>query len=403
VTARRRLAIDGGEPVLEEFLPFGRPDLGEEEIAAVAEVVRSSWIGMGPRTLEFEEAFADYVGAGHAVALGSCTAALHLALLASDVGPGDEVITSGLTFAATVNAILATGARPVLVDVDRRTLNLDPGEVEAALTERTRAILPVHFGGLACDMAALGAIAERHDLRIVEDAAHAVGAEVDGARIGALGHAACFSFYPNKNMTTGEGGMVTVEDPAVADALRELRLHGLGVDGWKRYAAKQLVPSVVIRHGWKYNMTDLQAALGLVQLRRLDGFQARREEMARRFDEAFADLPVDRQIRPDEASGGRHALHLYVLLPRLAELTVGRDEVVLALRAENVGAAMHYPAMHQHPFYREEMGIARGDLPNADWVTERTLSLPMSPSMSDRDLDAVITATRSVLEHYRRS
>lgn len=399
----RRLAIEGGEPLLEEFLPFGRPDLGEEEIAAVTDVVRSAWIGMGPRTLEFENAFADYVGADHAVALGSCTAALHLSLLASDVGPGDEVITSGLTFAATVNAILATGARPVLVDVDRRTLNLDPAAVEAALTERTRAILPVHFGGLACDMASLGAIARRHDLRIVEDAAHAVGAEVDGRRVGGLGHPACFSFYPNKNMTTGEGGMVTLEDPAMADALRVLRLHGLGVDGWKRYASKQLVPSVVTRHGWKYNMTDLQAALGLVQLRRLDGFQARREEMARHFDEAFADLPVDRQVRPDDASGGRHALHLYVLLPRLEELTVGRDEVVLALRAENVGAAMHYPAMHHHPFYREELGIARGDLPNADWVTERTLSLPMSPSMSDRDRDAVITATRSVLEHYRRS
>jgi dTDP-4-amino-4,6-dideoxygalactose transaminase len=403
MTIPRKLAIDGGDPIRMHYLPFGRPDIGEAEVEAVAEVLRSSWIGLGPRTEEFERAFADYVGADHAVAVSSCTAALHLSLLALGVGPGDEVITSGLTFAATVNAILATGARPVLVDVDRRTLNLDPARVDEVVTDRTTAIIPVHFGGLPCDHDALGAVARRHDLAVVEDAAHAVGAEIDGIRVGGHGHLTCFSFYPNKNMTTGEGGMITLSDAMLADRLCTLRLHGLSADAWKRYGSKGIVPSLVIRHGWKYNMTDLQAALGLVQLGRLEAFQARRATMARAFDQAFADLPVDLQERHADGKGHRHALHLYVLLLRLEELSVDREQIVRALRAENIGAAVHYAGMYQHPWYREELGVERGQLPNTDWVTDRTITLPMSPSMTERDLDDVIAVTRSVLNHYSRS
>lgn len=403
MTERRTPAIEGGRPIREEYLPFGRPDIGDEEVAAVTEVLRSGWIGQGPRTHDFERAFADYVGAEHAVSVASCTAALQLALLVHGIGEGDEVITSGLTFAATVNAILATGARPVLVDVHRPSLNLDPTCVADAVTERTRAIMPVHFGGLPCDMGALDSLARERGLLIVEDAAHAVGAELDGIRIGGGENPACFSFYPNKNMTTGEGGMITLADESIAEQLRVLRLHGLSTDAWRRYSSKGLVPSVVTRHGWKYNMTDIQAALGLVQLRRLDGFQARREEMARAYDEAFADLPADRQERHETREGHRHALHLYVLLLHLDRLTVGREQVVLALREENIGASLHYPGMYQHPWYRKVLGAERDRLPNADWVTDRTMTLPMSPSMTDGDVADVIAATRSVLNHYRGS
>jgi dTDP-4-amino-4,6-dideoxygalactose transaminase len=403
LTAPRKLAIEGGDPIRDDYLPFGRPDIGDEEVEAVAEVLRSGWIGLGARTREFEGAFAEYVGADHAVAVASCTAALHLSLVAHGVGPGDDVITSGLTFAATVNAILATGARPVFVDVDRRTLNLDPAGIEAMVTDRTAAIMPVHFGGLPCDHDALSVVARRHDLAVVEDAAHAVGAELGGVRVGGHGPLACFSFYPNKNMTTGEGGMITLGDAAAADELKVLRLHGLSADAWKRYASKEIVPSLVTRHGWKYNMTDIQAALGLVQLGRLEAFQARREQMARSYDDAFSDLPVDLQERHPGRPGHRHALHLYVLLLRLEDLTADRERIVLALRAENIGAAVHYAGMYQHPWYREELGMERGQLPNADWVTDRTVSLPLSPSMTERDVDDVITVTRSVLLHYRRS
>lgn len=398
----RKLAVEGGTPLLAEYLPFGRPDIGDAEVDAVSAVLRSAWIGMGGRTHEFERLFAEYVGAEHAVSVGSCTAALHIVLLASGIGPGDEVVTSALTFAATVNAILATGARPVLVDIDRDTLNLDPALVEDAVTERTRAIMPVHFGGLPCDVTALGDLARRHGLLLVGDAAHAVGAATDGVRIGGHGHPACFSFYPNKNMTTGEGGMITAADPDLAEQLKILRLHGLSADAWKRYESKELITSVVTRPGWKYNMTDLQAALGVEQLRRLDAFQAKRQRMALAYDAAFADLPMDRQVRHLGREGHVHALHLYVILPRLEELTASRAELVQAFRAENVGAALHYPGMYQHPYYREELGVERGRFPHADWVTDRTITLPLSPSMTAEDQEAVMAATRSILLHYRR-
>ena len=265
-----KLAIDGGSPVRNEFLPFGVPSLGDDEIREVIETIRSGWIGTGPKTQEFEQDFAAYVGAKHTVAVNSCTAGLHLSLLVSGVGPGDEVITTPLTFVATANVIEHCGAKPVFVDIDPRTLNIDPASVERAMTERSRAILPVHFGGLACDMDELRAIAEKHRVALIVDAAHAVGTRYKGEMVGNIGDLTSFSFYPNKNMTTIEGGMVTTNSEEWDELLRIYRLHGLSRDAWKRYQSHRLSLSDAILPGYKYNMTDIQASFGLHQLRKLN-------------------------------------------------------------------------------------------------------------------------------------
>jgi dTDP-4-amino-4,6-dideoxygalactose transaminase len=388
--------------VRDAFLPFGSPSISEEEIAAVADVLRSGWIGMGPKTLEFEAAFAAHVGARHAVAVSSCTAGLHLALEAAGVGPGHEAITTAMTFVATVNAIVHCGATPVLVDVDRRTLNMDLDAVERAITPRTRAILPVHFGGLPCDLGRIRELARAHGLVIVEDAAHAVGAVHAGTLVGGHGNLACFSFYPNKNMTSIEGGMVTTDDDALADEMRLLRLHGLQADAWKRFGPGRVPSALSVRPGFKYNMTDVQAVLGLSQLRRLNGFLLAREELARAYDEELRDLPLDRQERPAAGGPERHALHLYVILPRLEELGASRAEIFDALRAENIGVASHYPAIPQHPSLASVLPQRPGGFPVAEWVAERTLSLPLQPAMSREDAADVVVAVRAVLGHFQR-
>lgn len=396
------IAIDGGRPIRDEFLPFGRPMIGEEEIAAVGAVLRSGWIGMGERTIAFERAFAGHVGARHAVSVSSCTAGLHLALAAAGVGPGDEVVTAAMTFVATVNAILETGATPVLVDVHPRTLDMTADAAARALTRRTRALLPVHFGGLPCDLDGLGSLARERGLVVLEDAAHAAGARYRGRPVGGHGNLAAFSFYPNKNLTTIEGGMVTTDDDGIAEEMRLLRLHGLSSDAWRRYAARDLVVSLALRSGFKYNMTDVQAVLGLGQLARLDGFLAIRERYAATYDEALADLPIDRQDRPPPGGPDRHALHLYIVLLRLEELAADRNTIVRALRAERVGAGVHYQAIHEHPYFAETLPYRKGDFPVAESVSARTLTLPLSPSMTEEDLWDVIEAVRGVLARYRK-
>lgn len=393
----RRLAIDGGEPLLADFLPFGRPDLGEDEIQAVAEVLRSGWLGMGQRTQDFERAFAEYVGSDHAVAVSSCTAGLRLALEALNIGPGQEVVTTPMTFAATINVILAVGATPVLADIDPVTLNLDPDKVAAAITPRTTALLPVHFGGLPCDLSALG---REHGLFVVEDAAHAVGAQHGGRHVGSQGNMSSFSFYPNKNITTIEGGMVTTNDAGLAEELRLMRLHGLSTDAWKRFGCTELIGSQVVRSGFKYNFTDVQAVMGLGQLARLESFLDIREQQAARYDRELADLPVTPQRRPALGGGDRHALHLYVVLVDLDRLTVDRDQVVRALRAENVGVGMHYQAIHEHKYYSEQLPYRAGDLPAAELISRTTMSLPLGPGMSDEQQDKVLQALREVLGRY---
>lgn len=381
---------------VQNFIPFGAPSIGEEEISEVVETLKSGWLGMGPKTARFEAEFASYVGAKHAVAVNSCTAAIHLGLLASGVGPGDEVITTPLTFAATGNAILYTGARPVFADIDPTTLNIDPSEIERKITSRTKAILPVHFGGLPCDMGRIQALASNHGLRVVEDAAHAAGAVFDGVKIGGLGNPTCFSFYPNKNMTTVEGGMLTTNDDRIAGHARSLRLHGLDQDAWKRYLSKDLILSEVLELGFKYNLTDVQAAIGIHQLRRLEGFLATREKYAAIYDDAFRTLPgVFVFPRPRLPSKDRHALHLYLLLlDRDAGIT--RDQFVLALRKRGIGAAIHYVPLHLHPFYRTSLGCKTGDFPVCERVGEQILTLPLSPAMSPADVARIVQSVRTI-------
>jgi dTDP-4-amino-4,6-dideoxygalactose transaminase len=346
----------------------------------------------------FEQRFREYVGASHAVAVSSCTAALHLAMVAIGIRPGDEVIVPSMTFAATANAVIHAGGRPVLADVDRRTLCLDPEDVRRRLTPRTRALIPVHFAGRPCDMNALGNLARRHDLRVIEDCAHAIETLYLGRHAGTLGDLGAFSFYVTKNVVTGEGGMVTTADPKWAARIKTLALHGLSADAWKRFSDEGFKHYEVVEPGFKYNMMDLQAALGLHQLRRVEENLVRREQVWARYDEAFADLPVFRPAPPDE--GTRHARHLYTLLLDVDRLRVGRDEVQQALHRQRIGTGVHYRALHLHRFYREEFSYARGDLPNAEWISDRTLSLPLSARLTDEDVADVVRAVRRTLEHF---
>jgi dTDP-4-amino-4,6-dideoxygalactose transaminase len=394
------LAIEGGTPVRSSFLPFGVPCLGEEEISEVVATLRSGWIGTGPRVQRFEHEFATYVGARYAVALNSCTAGLFLSLVALGIGPGDEVITTPFTFAATVNVIEHVGARPVLVDIDPITLNLDPRGVERAVTPRTRAIIPVHFGGLACDLETLLGIADRHGIVIIEDAAHAVGTRYHGKPVGTLGKVASFSFYANKNLTTAEGGMITTDDPMLADLIQLLRLHGLSRDAWQRFATRRLMKSDIVLPGYKCNMPDLAAAIGIHQLRKQEEFLAVRGRYARRYDAAFADVPVRLQPRPRDLTQNRHSLHLYVLLMEPDAWRVPRDHVLAALLGENIGAAIHYRAVHTHPYYRNKYGFKAEDYPHAYQAGERILSLPLTPGMSDSDVADVISAVYKVASAY---
>lgn len=397
-----KLALEGGLPVRTEMLLFGAPALDEAEFSEVLDTLRSGWIGTGPKTAAFEASFAEYVGAQHAVAVNSCTAALHLGLIASAIEAEDEVITSPLTFAATANVVIHQGATPVFADINPHTLNIDPSAVEKAITRRTRALMPVHFGGLACDLQELQAIADDHGLAIVEDAAHAVGTRYRGKMIGGLGNLTCFSFYANKNLTTAEGGMITTADDAQAELLSIYRLHGLSRDAWQRYRAQRLILSDAIHPGYKYNLTDLQASIGIHQLRKQEEFLSIRERYARMYDAAFSDLPgIRRQPRPANEMD-RHALHLYVLILDPDHYLVGRNQVVAALIAEGIGAAIHYRALHTHQYYRERFGYKPDDFPNAAMVGDNIFSLPLTPGMKESDVEDVVEAVHKVLGAYRR-
>lgn len=396
------LAINGGPPIRQSFLPFGEPHIGEEEIQEVVDTLRSGWIGTGSKTQQFEQEFAEYVNSRHAIAVNSCTAGLHLSLLVAGVKPGDEVITTPLTFAATINVIEHCGSKPVLVDIDPVTLNIEPGRIEAAITARTKVIMPVHFGGLACDMDAILEIAEQHGIVVVEDAAHAVGTRYRGRMVGSISHLTNFSFYPNKNMTTGEGGIITTDNDEWAELLRIYRLHGLSRDAWKRYHIRRLMLSEAIVPGYKYNMTDIQASLGIHQLHKLESFLLVRETYAKKFDEAFADMKgVSLQPRRND-NGDRHALHLYALILDLSQFDADRNQIIDALLAENIGAALHYRAIHTHHFYRDKYKFHPQDFPNAYHVGQSILSLPLTPKMTPADVDDVIRGVQKVLDAFRQ-
>lgn len=379
----------------ERFLVFGRPTIEEPEIAEVVDSLRSSWLGTGPKVARLERDFAAYKGAPHSVAMHSCTAALHLSILAAGLGTGDEVITTPLTFCATVNAILHAGATPVLADIDRRTMNLDPNRVEAAITPRTRAILPVHFAGRPCDMDALGDLARRKNLVIIEDCAHAIETEYKGRKAGLFGDFGCFSFYATKNVTTGEGGMVLTRDEDKAARLKILALHGMSKDAWKRFGDDGYKHYQVVELGFKYNMMDLQAAIGLHQLPRIESWHARRGEVWRAYDRAFAALPVEHPAAPEPNT--RHALHLYTLLVDETRTGISRDAFLSAMTAHGIGVGVHYLSVPEHPYYQRQFGWRPEQYPNAMEVGRRTVSLPLSAGLSDEDVGDVIAAVEAIL------
>ena len=382
-----------------EFLPLSRPSIGEAEIREVVSCLRSGWVTSGPRVAEFEQAFARNVGAAHAVAVTSATAGLHLSLLALGIGPGDEVVTSPMTWAATGNMILAVGARPVFVDVDPRTLNVDPARVAAAMGPRTRAILPVHFAGQPVDLDALGEIADRHGVPLVEDAAHALGTTYRGRPVGGGSTAAVFSFHPIKAITTGEGGMITTEDAALAERLRLLRFHGIERDAWKRYGHRANPDYEIVTLGFKYNMTDVQAAIGLAQLARLDEFVEARTRLAARYAEALRDVPGVAMLEPVDYPA-RHAWHLLVVRVDVERLGIRRDDVMDALVAANIGVGLHFKALHLHRLYRERLGVPPEALPHATRASEEILSLPLFPGMTGDDVRDVASALREVVRRH---
>jgi dTDP-4-amino-4,6-dideoxygalactose transaminase len=378
----------------ERFLVFGAPLIGEAEIDEVTASLRSGWLGTGPKVARFESDFAAYTSAAHSAAVSSCTAALHLSLLALELEPGAEVITSALTFCATVNAIIHAGATPVLADVDPVTMNLDPRAVAAAVTPRTRAVLPVHFAGRPCDMSALAALCARHDLALVEDCAHAIETTYHGRHAGTFGDFGCFSFYVTKNVVTGEGGMVLARDEAHVARIRMLALHGMTADAWKRFSDEGYRHYFVREAGFKYNMMDLQAALGLHQLARVEQNWRRRAEVWRRYQEELAELPLERPAEPEADT--RHAHHLYTVLVDEEGAGLSRDAVLEGMTREHIGVGVHYLAIPEHPYYQETYGWRPEEWPQATAIGRRTISLPLSAKLSDADVGDVVTAMRRV-------
>ena len=398
--ALEALASRGGRPVRAEFLPLALPWIGEREKALVAEALDSGWITTGPKTHDLGERIARLAGARHGLAVNSATGALHLSLAALGVGAGDEVITSTYTFAACVNVIEHVGARPVLVDVEADTLCMDPSAVEAAITPRTRAIMPVDYAGHPCDYDRLLAIAGRAGLPLVEDAAHALGARWKGRPIGSIATVTAFSFYATKNLTTGEGGAAVTDDEALAERIGLLSLHGMNRDAWKRYTAAGSWYYEVTAPGFKYNLSDVLAAIGLGQLERFEEFQRLRAERVARYDAALADIAEVR--RPAVRKDVVHAWHLYPIALELDRLTCDRAQFLRELRAENIGTSVHFIPIHHHPHFRETLGTGPGAHPVADAAYARAVTLPLFPRMSESDVDDVCRAVRKVVAHYRR-
>lgn len=397
---REKLAIDGGIPVRDEFLVFGKPQIAPEDIDEVVDSLQSGWISTGPKTHRFEKMFAEYVGARHSIALNSCTAGLHLALAAAGIGPGDEVITTPMTFAATANSIIHVGAKPVFVDIDPETLNLEITGISAAMNDRTKAIIPVHFAGRPCDMDGIMAIAGKQGLAVIEDAAHAAEAWHKERKVGAIGDATAFSFYVTKNIVTGEGGMLTTDRDDWAEKIKTLSLHGMSHGAWTRYSDKGFKHYEIVAPGYKYNMMDIQAAMGLHQLSRAAANLERRRQIWDRYQQAFIGQPV--RTFSYQLYDGVHACHLYVMLIDRERLVVDRDQIQAALYGEGIGTGIHFVSLHLQPLYRDRYGYRPEDYPNAKQVSEATISLPLSAALTDQDVDDVITAVRKVLEHYSR-
>jgi len=379
----------------ENFLVFGSPLIEEEEIQEVVSCLRSAWLGTGPRVARFEADFATYEGVDRAAALFSCTAALHLSILAAGIGDGDEVITTPMTFCASTNAILHSGATPVLVDVDPATMNIDPAGIERCITPRTKAILPVHFAGRSCEMDAILRLANKHGLKVIEDCAHAIETEYHGRKAGTMGDFGCFSFYSTKNVVTGEGGMVIARDDEALSRVKVLGLHGMSKDAWKRFGDEGFKHYQVVECGFKYNMMDLQAAIGIHQLRRVEAYWQRRAQIWQKYMGALADLPLGLPA-PVEA-GTRHAYHLFTVLIDEARTGVTRDAFLDRMTAQGIGVGVHYLSLPDHPYYQRTLGWRSADFPNAARIGRQTISLPISPKLTEQDTDDVIEAVRRAI------
>jgi dTDP-4-amino-4,6-dideoxygalactose transaminase len=388
--------------VRKTFLPFSLPTIGEEEKKEILDCLDTGWITTGPKVARFEKLIEDYVGATHALAVSSATAGLHVTLLSLGIGRGDEVITTPMTFVSTINMIVNVGATPVLADIDRSTLNISVPEIRKRITPRTRAIIPVHFAGQPCDMDAIVELARKKKLAVIEDAAHAIGTEYKGRRIGTGSEAVIFSFHPIKNMTTGEGGIVTTERQDLFEKISLYRFHGMSRDAWKRYDGKGIPQYDILLPGFKYNMMDIQAALGIHQLARLDGWIDVRRRYAMKYRQAFAGMSG--LILPTDVSyEHRHAWHLFVVMLDLDCLTIDRNLFMAKLRDRNIGTGLHFVAAHLHPAYRKQKGFRSGRLPAAEWVSERIVSLPLYPKMSESDVDDVIAAVKITLDEALKS
>lgn len=379
----------------KKFITFGSPLIEDEEIKEVEKTLRSGWIGTGPKVAKFEEMFKEYIGSKYAMALHSCTAGLHLAMLVAGLKSGDEVITTPMTFCATVNSIIHAGGRPIFVDVDRKTMNIDPDKIKKAITSKTKAIIPVHFAGRPCEMDVITDIAKKHKLIVIEDAAHAIESKYKGQKIGNIGDMACFSFYVTKNLVTGEGGMVTTNNQEYADKVKMYGLHGMSRDAWKRFSDEGYKHYQVIFPGFKYNMMDIQAAMGIHQLPRLSKYLKRREEIWQKYDQAFAGLPVIIPAPTEKET--IHARHLYTLMLDIDKIKITRDQFLEEMTKEGVGVGVHYIALHLHDYYQKAFGYKQGDFPEAEFISERTVSLPLSVKLTEEDVVTVIKAVKKIL------
>ena len=381
----------------DKFLIFGSPKIEQPEIDEVVSCMKSGWIGTGPKVEQYENDFKSYKGASHAVALNSCTAALHLSILASGLESGDEVITTAMTFSATVNAIInAGGVQPVLVDIDPTSMNLDPEKIEEKITPRTRAILPVHFAGRPCNMDTITAIARNHNLKVIEDCAHAIETEYKGHKAGTIGDFGCFSFYVTKNIITGEGVMILSRREEDAARIKTLALHGMSKDAWKRFGDEGHKHYFVVEAGFKYNMMDIQAAIGIHQLKRIERYWQRRQKIWQKYNEAFTDLPIT--CPSDAEPDTRHAYHLYTILIDKEKTGISRDDFLDAMTRENIGVGVHYLSIPEHPYYQHTFGWKPEDYPNAMKTGRQTVSLPLSAKLTDSDVGDVIEAVHKILK-----
>lgn len=385
----------------KDFLPFHVPTIGEEEVQEVVATLRSGWLTTGPRVKQFEQEFARYIGCQQAVAVNSGTAALHLALDAVGITEGDEVVLPTMTFTATAEVVTYLRARPVLLDCQPDTLNLDPEQIERAISPTTRAIIPVHMGGRPCDMDRILEIARHYRLKVIEDAAHALPTRYHGRMVGTIGDITCFSFYATKTITTGEGGMATTDNPEWAERMRIMSLHGISKDAWKRYSAEGSWYYEVLSPGYKYNLTDVAAAIGIHQLKKCERFWEIRQRYAALYHEGLQDV-AELTLPPVAAEGQQHAWHLYILQLNLERLRITRNQFIALLKERQIGTSVHFIPLHLHPYYRDTWGYRAADFPQASAAFARIVSLPLYPQMTEADVAYVIDTVREVVRHYRR-